>query len=123
MPKQPASANSEIRRLERTPDRSIECRNLLNALDGEQQGAPGFLAPVVDGRTISFDPRDDTAVANTLQTNERVVAKGETPTRWCSNVDTKKLAVNARDGVVFRGHRDAAECGPQHRWWRNEPAR
>jgi hypothetical protein len=82
MPKQPPTVSRKIRRLERTPNRSIEGWNLLNALDGEQQVAPGFLAPVVGNRTVSFDPFGDAAVANTLEANERVVAKGKTPAGW-----------------------------------------
>jgi len=38
--------------------------------------------------TTAFDPLDDVAIVNTLQTNERVVAEGETPAGGYTNVDT-----------------------------------
>src|SRR5437868_4079081 len=102
-----------MRRLERTPDRRIERRNLLYALDCEVEGAAGFFAPVVNRAAIAFDPLDDAAAVNTLQPNERVAAKGEAPAGRRTNVDTEQLAVNASGRVAESGERDASERGPE----------
>src|SRR5689334_14755541 len=111
-----------MRRLERTPNRRIERRYLLCALDGERQGAPGFFAPVMNRVATAFDPFGDAAVADSLEADERVPMKGEAPTDWPSNVDTQKLAVNAGRRVGESGKCDSTECCPHQRRRRNEPA-
>ena len=98
--------------LERVPNRSFKRLNLLYALDCERQCAPGFFAPVTNDRTGSLNPFNDAAAADPLQSKERIATKGETPTGWHSNVDTQKLAVNARGRVMEGRHGRTAEGSP-----------
>jgi hypothetical protein len=102
-----------MKRLERTPNRRIERRDLLCALDGERKGAPGFFAPVVNDVATALDPFGDAAVADSLEADERVTTKGEPPADWLSNVDTQELAVNAGRGVAKYWECHSAQGRPE----------
>jgi hypothetical protein len=119
---QPSSIAHAAKTLERTPNRRIERRDLLYTLDGEGEGAPGFLAPVLYDVTTTLDPFDDATVTNPLEANERVATKGEAPSYRLSNVDTQELAVNAGRRVAQRGKCDSTQRRPEKRRRRNEAA-
>ena len=99
--------------LKRAPNRRIERWNLLDALYSERQFAPSLFAPVANDRAVSFNPLDDAAAADSLETDERISPKGETPTGWHTNVDTQKLSVNAGDRVMNGWYRYTTEGGPK----------
>src|SRR6185436_13212014 len=111
--------------LRKNPDRCIERTGVVGTGNEELEvTAAGFVSIANPPSPISrtLDPLDDPAAVDTFDPAQRVPHEGQPPRYWCCNVGTKRIAVNADDGIAGRGNGDAAERGPEQWRRRNEAA-
>src|SRR4051794_17404424 len=90
-------------RLKQTPDRRIERRDGIGALNDERQRAAGTLIAVLHrlvGRAL--DPFLQPAAIHALETREGIAAEGSAPANRRPNVGAEHSRVNAHGGVGLR---------------------
>src|SRR5258708_11629633 len=104
-----------------TPDRGIERSNDIGTLNDERERTARRLVAVLHLLIRgAFDPLLQAAVSDSVESRQRVAAKGGAPMHRCSNVGPEHASVNAYDCVPLSGHVERSQRGPQERGRRND---
>jgi hypothetical protein len=102
----------------RTPNRRIKWRSLVDhALHGEGQlTSCGFMAVANPVWRWSLDPLSHTVSGHTIESKQRIAAKGNAPSRRGANIGAEYAVLEAHSRVGRGRECEPPECRPEHRW-------